>query len=101
MNRSLCKPYRASCLRSLDGSLTRANRSTANSIEAGAGSGMNICSNDEHVPEIERLIRTIKERARCMYNSVPFQRFPVLMLKEMVTACVFWLNMFPWGVKHT
>ena len=33
MNRSLCKPYRASCLRSLDGSLTRANRSTANSIE--------------------------------------------------------------------
>jgi hypothetical protein len=30
-----------------------------------------------------------------MYNSVPFQRFPILMLKEMVTACVFWLNMFP------
>jgi hypothetical protein len=37
-----------------------------------------------------------KEWARCMvYNSVPFHRFPILMIKEMVTVCVFWLNMFP------
>ena len=62
---------------------------------AAAGSGLNVCSHDEHVPEVERYIRTIKERARCLYNSVPFTRFPVLMIKEMVTACVFWLNMFP------
>ena len=62
---------------------------------AAAGSGLNVCSHDEHVPEVERYIRTIKERARCLYNSVPFTRFPVVMIKEMVTACVFWLNMFP------
>jgi hypothetical protein len=62
---------------------------------ADAGSGLNVCSNAEHIPEVERFIRTVKERAHCMYNSVPFQQFPILMLKEMVTACVFWLNMFP------
>jgi hypothetical protein len=62
---------------------------------ATAGAGLNVCSHDEHVPEIERFIRTLKEWTRCMYNSVPFQRNPILMIKEMVTACVFWLNMFP------
>jgi hypothetical protein len=60
-----------------------------------SGSGLNVCSNDEHVPEIERFIRTVKERSQYLYNSVPFCRFPVLMIKEMVTSCVFWLNMFP------
>jgi Reverse transcriptase (RNA-dependent DNA polymerase)/Zinc knuckle len=62
---------------------------------ASNGSGLNICSADEHVPEVERFIRTVKERARCMYHSVPFLRLPALMIKELVTACVFWLNMFP------
>jgi hypothetical protein len=28
-----------------------------------AGSGLNVCSNAEHVPKIERFIRTVKERA--------------------------------------
>jgi hypothetical protein len=30
-----------------------------------------------------------------MHNLVPFSWFLILMIKEMVTACVFWLNMFP------
>jgi hypothetical protein len=60
-----------------------------------AGSGLNVCSNAEHIPNIERFIRTVKESAQCMYNSVPFSRFPILLIKEMVTACAFWLNMFP------
>jgi hypothetical protein len=59
-----------------------------------AGSGLNVCSNAEHVPEIECFIRNVKERAWCMYNSVPFSRFLILLIKEMVTACVIWLNMF-------
>jgi Zinc knuckle len=62
---------------------------------ARSGAGLNVCANDEHVPEVERFIRTVKERARCMYHSVPFRRFPALLLKEMIMACVFWLNMFP------
>jgi hypothetical protein len=66
-----------------------------NSLAAKSGSGLNVCSNDKHVPEIERFIWMVKERSRCLYNSVPFRRFPVLMCKEMVTSSRFWLNMFP------
>ena len=38
-----------------------------------------------------------------MYHSVPFTWFPALMLKEMIMASVFWLNMFPPhdGVSNT
>ena len=59
-----------------------------------AGSGLNVCSNDEHVPEVECFIRMIKEHTHCLYHSVPFTHFPSIMLKEMVMASVFWLNMF-------
>jgi hypothetical protein len=37
------------------------------------GVHLNVVSNDEHVPEVERQIRTIKERTRCIYNTVPFK----------------------------
>ena len=40
---------------------------------AATGSGLNVCSNDEHVPEIERFIRTVKDQVHCMYNSIPFR----------------------------
>jgi hypothetical protein len=62
---------------------------------ATAGSGLNVCSNGEHVPKVEQYIRTVKEHVRCLYNSVPFQHFPALLIRELVMACVFWLNMFP------
>ena len=52
-------------------------------------------SNDEHVPEIERYIRTIKERTRSVYTSLPFKKFPNWLLVEIVYAQVFWLNAFP------
>ena len=63
-----------------------------------ARSGLNICSADEnaeHLPEVERFIRMVKEQAWCLYHSVPFHHFPTLLIKELVTACIFWLNMFP------
>ena len=56
---------------------------------------LNVASNNEHVPEIERHIRTVKDRVRCMYNSVPFKKMPSRMIVEMVTSATFWLNMFP------
>ena len=59
------------------------------------GIELNTCANDEHVPEIERYIRTVKDRARCVYNSVPFRKMPSRMTVEMIMASVFWLNMFP------
>ena len=34
---------------------------------------VNTTSRDEHVGDIERYIRTIKERMRCRYNTLPFQ----------------------------
>jgi hypothetical protein len=59
------------------------------------GMELNSVSADEHVPEIERYIRTVKERTRCVYNTVPFKKMPSSMVVEMVHAGVFWLNMFP------
>jgi hypothetical protein len=58
------------------------------------GIDLNVITNDEHVPEAERYIRTVKERTRCVYKTVPFKHMPSTMVVEMVRASVFWLNMF-------
>eukprot|EP00978_Attheya_sp_CCMP212_P049346 scaffold651883_cov181-Attheya_sp.AAC.1 len=47
---------------------------------------LNTVSRDEHVPEIERYIRTTKERVRCIYNTLPFKKMPPRLLIEMVYA---------------
>mgnify|MGYP000075705535 CR=1 FL=1 len=56
---------------------------------------LNVVSKDEHVPEVERYICTIKERTQCVYNTVPFKMMPSRMIVEMVHSSVFWMNMFP------
>jgi hypothetical protein len=56
---------------------------------------LNTVSNDEHVPEIERRIRTVKERTRCIYSTLPFPKIPPRMVIEMVYYSNFWLNSFP------
>ena len=55
---------------------------------------VNITSNNEHVPEIERYICTPKERTRCMYNTVPFTTIPPHLLAKMVYTSNFRLNSF-------
>ncbi|MEL7196301.1 MAG: reverse transcriptase domain-containing protein [Bacteroidota bacterium] len=56
---------------------------------------LNIVSEDEHVPEIERYIRTVKERVRSTYQVLPFKAcVPSRIMMELVYACVFWLNVF-------
>ena len=62
---------------------------------AGLGVMLNETSRDEHVGEIERYIRTVKERMRGIYNTLPFQRIPARLVAEMAKACVFWLNSLP------
>jgi hypothetical protein len=64
---------------------------------------INVVSNDEHVPEIEWHICTIKERVRCVYNMLPFKRMPNRMIVEMAYHSNFWLNSFPAtdGVSET
>ena len=37
---------------------------------------LNTASNDEHVPEIERQIRTVKERTCGIYCTLPFKKMP-------------------------
>ena len=49
----------------------------------------------EHVQEVERKIRLIKERERCILNTLPFKRMPRLVLIELVHHVVLWLNAFP------
>jgi hypothetical protein len=55
----------------------------------------NFCAQNEHVPEIERFIRTVKDRVRSGYNSLSFKRIPRLILIRLVSNAVFWLNDFP------
>jgi hypothetical protein len=54
------------------------------------GATLNTTSNDEHVGDIERYIRTVKERCRCIYNTLPFTNMPGRMMVEMVYTSVFW-----------
>ena len=46
--------------------------------------GLETVGHDDHVPEIERHIRTLKEQTRAIFNSL-----------EMIYVCNFWLNAFP------
>ena len=64
---------------------------------------LNTASNDEHVPEIERQIRTVKERTWAIYCTLPFNKMPRHLIIEMVYAANYWLNMFPrkGGVSKT
>jgi hypothetical protein len=67
------------------------------------GVTVNTVARGEHVPEAERYIRTIKERARCIYNTMPFTKIPGRMVAELIYYCVFWLNSFPArdGISNT
>ena len=50
---------------------------------------------DDHIPTIERYIRTIKDRARSAWHSMPFHYTPKLLIIHLVQNAVFWLNAFP------
>ena len=56
----------------------------------------NFSARDEHVPEIEWFIRTIKERVRGVQCMLPFTRLPAGRLTvELVTSKLFWWNSLP------
>jgi hypothetical protein len=56
---------------------------------------VNLTSANEHVPDIERRIRVVKERARATRHGYPFPRIPKLLTIETVLCCVKSLNFFP------
>jgi hypothetical protein len=64
---------------------------------------LNIVPADSHVGEVERSIRTIKERLRSCAHGLPFKRLPRLMVVHMVADTVRCLNQFPWknGISDT
>ena len=52
---------------------------------------LNTASNDEHIPEIKRQIRTVKERTWAIYCTLPFRKRP----RRLIFEINYWLNMFP------
>ena len=56
---------------------------------------MNLTSANEHVPEIDRRIRVVKERGICVIHSLPFNRIPRLLLIHIVFFSVKMLNYLP------
>ena len=72
-------------------------------VERRHGVQLNICAPDEHVPEIERNIRTVKERIRSISSTLPFSALPELMVVHLVMFCILWLNFFPpkGGISNT
>ncbi len=56
---------------------------------------LNTSSNAEQVLEIERYTRTVKERARFVWNTMLFRKIPTCRIVELVHLSVFWLNTFP------
>jgi hypothetical protein len=56
---------------------------------------LNTTARDEHVGDIERFIRTVKERMRATFSMLPFDHVPDRMVMELAKREVFWLNSFP------
>ena len=56
---------------------------------------LNTTSRDEHVGDIERYIRTVKERMRGISNTIPFRRMTCNMVMKLAKAVVYWLNSVP------
>ena len=59
------------------------------------GVHLNIISANEHVPEIERRVRVIKERSRSTRHNLPFTYIPKAMVVTMVGNATAWINAFP------
>ena len=61
---------------------------------AGLGISLNVASRNEHVLEVERYILTVKERVRDIASALPFKKYPLRLIAEMVCNTVFWINTF-------
>ena len=56
---------------------------------------LNTTAAQEHVGEIERKIRVIKERVRGWFNTLPYKKLPKCMVIELLHFCVMWMDSFP------
>ena len=64
---------------------------------------VNTSAAKEHVAEIKRCIRTVKEKCRCTVSTLPFEILPKLVVINIVYHEVMWVNAFPnkKGVSET
>ena len=58
------------------------------------GITVNQTSKNEHVPEVERAGRTLKERVRAVWNTLPY-KLPETMVVQLTYYACMMLNMFP------
>ena len=63
---------------------------------AGVGITLNIAGQEEHVLEIERFIRVIKERCRSAIRNTPFTKIPSGMIIGLVQCVLVYINGLPW-----
>ncbi len=76
------------CTALMDGEFEKVKKKVIDCIE------VNITARNEHVPEIERKIRVIKERARCYKADMPVKELPSIIIKRMVLNAVLFLNAY-------
>ena len=57
---------------------------------------INTTAKNEHVGEIERKIRHVKERVRCVKSTLPYRHkaLPHAIIKAMLSHVVLWMNAF-------
>ena len=56
---------------------------------------LHVCGKGDHVPNVERSIRTIKDRCRAIIHGLPFTHYTKLMVHSLVYFVVRRLNSFP------
>ena len=54
----------------------------------------NFAAPDEHVPDIERENRVLKERFRAEYHHLPFKVIPRQMIRALISRCTHNRNLF-------
>lgn len=59
------------------------------------GKGLSMVVRGQHMPEVERHIRTLKERCQAAFNTLPFNALPSRMAMVLVYAMTFRLHVFP------
>ena len=59
------------------------------------GVTINYANPQEHVPEVERSIRVIKDRFRATFQRLPFTSIPKIMVHILAMECAKKLNFFP------
>jgi len=59
------------------------------------GVQVHVVTKNEHVPEIERQNRVIKERARAIIQTLPYTDLPKKIRIALIKYVLFWLNNTP------